>query len=55
MRVLAHEQRFEAASLEFARELIDGDAVISRKIKGANVHGGSQVRRGAPAAPQTIL
>src|SRR5512133_966449 len=42
MRVLAHEQRFEAASLELARELIDGDAVISGEIKGASVHGGSR-------------
>src|SRR5258707_15216813 len=47
MRVLAHEQRFEAARLELAREFIDGDAVIRGEIKGANAHGGSR-NFGAP-------
>src|SRR5437763_13763680 len=42
MRVLAHEQRFEAASLQLTRELIDGDAVIRGKVKDANAHGGSR-------------
>src|SRR6266545_6433995 len=31
VRMLAHEQRFEAARLECARQLVDGDAVIRRK------------------------
>jgi hypothetical protein len=36
--VLAEEQRLEAARLERARELGDVDAVVGRKIKGANQH-----------------
>src|SRR5262249_39503727 len=38
MRVLAHKQRLEAALLERTRQFVDGDAVIGRKIEGANQH-----------------
>src|SRR5262245_17419838 len=56
MRVLAYEQRFEAAGLELTRELIDGDAVIRGKIKDANAHGGSRhvARRTRGGADQPI-
>src|SRR5262245_41808168 len=56
MRVLAHEQRFEAAGLELTRELIDGDAVIRGKVKDANAHGGSRhlARRTRGGADQPI-
>src|SRR5262245_11245499 len=56
MRVLAHEQRFEAAGLELTRELIDGDAVLRGKVKDANAHGGSRhlARRTRGGADQPI-
>ena len=38
VRVLADEQRLEAARFERARQLGDLDAVIGRKMKNANAH-----------------
>ena len=52
MRVLAHEQRVEAALLERARQFVDRDAVIGRKMKGTNQHS-PPIQRVMPAAPRS--
>src|SRR5262249_25419066 len=53
MRVLAHEQRVEAALLERARQFVDRDAVVGRKMKGANQHS-PPIQRVMPAAPRAV-
>src|SRR5262249_28478336 len=53
MRVLAHEQRFEAALLERARQFVDRDAVVGRKMKGANQHS-PPIQRVMPVPPRAI-
>jgi hypothetical protein len=39
MRVLAYEQRLEAARFERARQLADLDAIVGWKMEGADQHG----------------
>src|SRR5207237_2762712 len=43
VRVLAHEERFEAARFERTGQFADIDAVVGRKVKCANEHGSSLV------------
>src|SRR5262249_49824317 len=53
MGVLAHEQRVEAAFLERARQFVDGDAVIGRKVEGANQHS-PPIARVTPGPPRAV-
>src|SRR5437667_228431 len=55
VRVLAYEQGLEAACLELARQLVDRNSVIGRKIERTHQHGDPPASTGTNGAAEANL